>query len=52
LFKYEQALFSGEGKKMSPKTHLSSDLNEFNSKSRIGTEDLRRSEQIGAYKTK
>jgi len=32
-----EALFNGEGKKTSPKAYLNSDLNEFKSKSRIGT---------------
>ena len=36
-----QAFTKGKEEKTSPKAHLTSDLNELNSKSRIETEDLR-----------
>jgi len=36
-----QAFTNGDGKEMSPKTHLNSDLNEFKEKFRIWTEDSR-----------
>jgi len=47
-----QAFIKGKEEKISPKAHLNSDLNELNTKSRIGTENLRRIEQIGADNTK
>jgi len=36
-----QAFTERKEEKTSPKAYLNSDLNELNSKSRIGTEDLR-----------